>query len=220
MDKTTLLLSGGPDSVTLAYYLKEKKIDFNTLTFLHNPRGSNLDEVNSAKYHAKELGVKNTVFDASFLLPLYANKKQFKFSLGGAKDCIPNNMSQAPLSIHLMLFMASMHSISNDIHSLSWAIHQDDFLKVSEDDIEKVKFYITELIEQEISSSFRINTPFQKLHKQDIFRIAKELDLNVDKTISCFDSKNNVPCGNCIKCTERLNALSNSHLTLKEVWES
>ncbi len=218
MDKTTLLLSGGPDSVTLAYFLKEKKIDFDTLTFLHNPRGTNLDEVNSAKYHAEKLGVKNTVFDASFLLPLYSNKKQFKFSLGGAKDCIPNNMSQAPLSVHLMLFMASMHSISHDISSLSWAIHQDDFLKVSEDDIEKLKFYTTELIEQEIGGNFRINTPFQKYYKQDVFQLAKELGLSIDKTISCFDSKKNVPCGKCIKCTERNNALSNSKLTLKDVW--
>jgi 7-cyano-7-deazaguanine synthase len=220
MKNTTLLLSGGPDSVTLGYYLKDQKIDVNAITFLHKPRGSNIDEVYSAEYFAKKLKISHKIVDVSFLVDLYGYNKNYKFSLGGAKDCIPNNLQQTPLSVHLMLMMASMYSISNNIFSLSWAIHQDDFIKIAENEFEKIKYFVTELISDEIGQPFEILTPFQKLHKQDIVKISNEFNIELDKTISCFDSIQNKPCGVCIKCIERENAFVNGEKYLIDLWQN
>ncbi len=49
MNTTTLLLSGASDSVTFGYFLRDKNFKFNAITFFHSPRGSNIDEVDSAK---------------------------------------------------------------------------------------------------------------------------------------------------------------------------
>ena len=218
MKKTTLLLSGGPDSVTLAHILNQNYNVVHGITFLHNPMGSNFDEVNSAKYFASKLGLIHKIFDVSFLYELYKNDPNYKFSLGGAKDCIPNGLKQTPLSVHLMLNMAAMYSISNGIHSLNWGIHQDDFIGTTEKEIDKLIYLSSELISDELGKPFKILTPFKEYHKKDIIEKGNYMGINFDKTISCFVSENDNPCGKCIKCVERNIAFENSNLTLKSLW--
>lgn len=218
MNETLLLLSGGPDSVTLAYHLKDQKRKFKGITFLHQPRGSNTDEVEAARFHAGKLGFEHEVIDVSMLVNVYRKNPVYKFSVGGAKDCIPDNYRQAPLSVHLMLMMAAMNAASQDIYSLSWAIHQDDFITITEKEFEKIKYLTCELISDEIGRAFEIETPFRKLYKQDIINLAGTLHVDIQHTVSCFSSFDNTPCGTCIKCVERRNALENNHLHLADVW--
>ncbi len=138
------------------------------------------------------------------MLELYGNNPAYKFSLGGAKDCIPNNLKQTPLSVHTMLLMASMYAVSNEIYSLSWAVHQDDLIKITENEIEKIKYLISELVSDEIGKQFFNINAISKTTQARYFCIKKNLwKINFNLTVSCFDSNNNIPCGKCINtCRE------------------
>ena len=54
------------------------------------------------------------------------------------------------------------------------------------------------------SSRFRIHTPLQDLSKAGIVRLALELGVPVDRTLSCYDpTRDGRPCGHCDACILR-----------------
>ncbi|WP_461829378.1 7-cyano-7-deazaguanine synthase [Aquifex sp.] len=66
---------------------------------------------------------------------------------------------------------------------------------------------LEEVISKGLGRKFVIETPFYGMHKGDILRLyGKEIPLEL--TLSCISPVNGKPCGKCIKCKEREEALS------------
>lgn len=69
MDKAVVILSGGPDSVTVAYWAKKQSYDVYGLTFNYGQKAQ--IEIKIAKELAKEPGINHRIVDISTLSEIY-----------------------------------------------------------------------------------------------------------------------------------------------------
>lgn len=54
----------------------------------------------------------------------------------------------------------------------------------------------------------RISTPLLHSCKRDVVKAARKLGVPIDRTWSCYSPQNDQPCGACLACTTRQEALS------------
>ena len=69
MEKAVVILSGGPDSVTVAYWAKAQRYDVSAITFDYGQKAQH--EIEVAKEIAQGLGIKHRVVDLSNLSEIY-----------------------------------------------------------------------------------------------------------------------------------------------------
>ena len=51
-----------------------------------------------------------------------------------------------------------------------------------------------------------VETPFARMHKDDVIRLGVELGVPLELTLSCMNPKDGAHCGQCSKCRERRDA--------------
>ena len=51
-----------------------------------------------------------------------------------------------------------------------------------------------------------VDTPFARMHKDDVIRLGVELGVPLELTLSCMNPKDGAHCGQCSKCRERRDA--------------
>ncbi len=69
MEKAVIILSGGPDSVAVAYWAKEQGYDVSAITFNYGQKAQ--IEIERAREIAEELGIAHQVVDLSNLSQIY-----------------------------------------------------------------------------------------------------------------------------------------------------
>jgi len=66
---------------------------------------------------------------------------------------------------------------------------------------------LSKVISQSLGKEFRIETPFMGMHKHEVLKFyGREIPLHL--SLSCISPVNGKPCGKCVKCRERKDALS------------
>ena len=51
-----------------------------------------------------------------------------------------------------------------------------------------------------------VDAPFMQMHKSDVIRLGRELDVPLELTLSCMNPRDGLHCGECSKCRERRDA--------------
>lgn len=204
MKDSLIVVSGGMDSITLLYDMKERiavGVSFNYGSN-HNER-----EIAFAKMHCERLGIRHIVIDLDFM------SRYFKSSLLEGADAIPEghyadeNMKSTvvPFRNGIMLAIAAGLAESEGLKYLMIANHSGDHTIYPDCRPEFIRA-MSDATRFGTYPSIEILAPYTNITKTDIARRGKQLGVNYAETWSCYKGGEK-HCGKCGTCVERKEAL-------------
>ena len=204
MKDSVIIISGGMDSTTLLYDMKERialgvSFDYGSN---HNER-----EISFARLHCDRLGIKHIVIRLGFM------HEYFKSSLLEGADAIPEghyadeNMKSTvvPFRNGIMLAIAAGIAESNGLKYVMMANHGGDHAIYPDCRPEFVKA-MSAATKAGTYPGIEVLAPYTDLTKTDIARRGKQLGIDYAETWSCYKGGER-HCGKCGTCVERREAL-------------
>src|SRR5690349_19821524 len=207
MPKAVVLLSGGLDSATALAIAKSQGFDCYALSFRYGQRHA--AELDAARRVAKHVGVTQHVI-------LDIDLRQFGGSALTSDIAVPKD--RAPDDSIPVTYVPARNTIFLSF-ALAWAEvlgAQDIFIGVNALDYSGYPDCRPEYIAayQRMAdlatkagvegSRLRIHTPLIQMTKAQIIRKGRELDVDFDLTLSCYDpTPTGAPCGRCDSCQLR-----------------
>jgi len=211
MKRCVAIVSGGIDSITLYYYLKNKEYNVDILSFDYG-----------AKHNAKELPMieKHIIKceDTHIIIPLEFINEHFNSSLLKSGEDIPEghyedeNMKSTvvPFRNGIMLSIAIGYAESKGISKVFLGSHAGDHAIYPD-----CRSIFTKAMSMAGTlgtyNEVQVVSPFNDLTKADIVSIGYGLNIKYENTWSCYKGKN-VHCGVCGTCVERKEAFALSNL--------
>ena len=200
-----IVVSGGMDSVTLLYDMKDSialavSFDYGSN---HNAR-----EIPLAAMHCGRLGIRHITIGLDFM------QKYFKSSLLDGADAIPeghyadDNMKSTvvPFRNGIMLAIAAGIAESNGLKNVLIANHGGDHAIYPDCRPE----FVSAMDAATTAGTYvgvRVVAPYTNLTKADIARKGKRLGIDYAETWSCYKGGEK-HCGRCGTCVERREALA------------
>lgn len=211
-----IIVSGGMDSVTLLYDMKDRialavSFDYGSN---HNAR-----EIPFAELHCRRLGIKHITISLDFML------EYFKSSLLEGADAIPEgqyadeNMKSTvvPFRNGIMLAIAAGIAESNGIDNVLIANHGGDHA-IYPDCRPGFISAMNNATEAGTYNNVHILAPYTNIKKSDIARRGKELGIDYSETWSCYKGGEH-HCGRCGTCVERREAMAEAGIVDTTVYD-
>jgi 7-cyano-7-deazaguanine synthase len=217
--KCVVLLSGGIDSSTLLYYLKDLGYDCYPLTILYGQR--HFKEQLSAQWIAQSLDLLKvyTIVDLTALGALLpsALTKVGEIPEGHYTDAV---MSQTvvPNRNMILLSVAAGYAKGLDASYVAYAAHAGDHPIYPDCRPDFIKS-VGETIRLGTGGSVELIEPFQKFSKAGIVELGHKLEVPFELTWSCYQGRE-VQCGKCGTCVEVRLAFIETGITNPIVYES
>lgn len=210
--KAVAIVSGGMDSVTLAYLLKSQGYDLELVSFDYGQRHSR--ELECAKHQAELLGANHTVIDISGIRPLLkgsALTDEVEVPHGHyAEESM--RLTVVPNRNAIMLSIAWGLACSTGADVLACGVHAGDHFIYPDcrpafvESLEAALRIGTEGHRQE---GLQLIAPFVHMSKTDIAEVGGMLGVPFEHTWTCYEG-GEVHCGKCGSCTERKEAFRDS----------
>ena len=202
---TTVLLSGGMDSVTALYHALTEHQVTDALSFDYGSR-HNHSEIPFAKHHAERLGIRHTVIPLGFI------GEYFTSDLLKSGGEIPDGHYEeesmkrtvVPFRNGIMLSIAAGFAESRGSAGLVIAAHSGDHA-IYPDCREPFMQAIGEAIRAGTYAGIAVLRPFIALTKAEIAARGAALGVDFSKTWSCYKG-GSIHCGTCGTCVERREA--------------
>ncbi len=217
--KAVLLFSGGPDSTSAAYLLKDSR---NLVLFtVHEPeRTRNHSEVASALKIAKGIELPHKVIDMAFSNQLFDDVERIAVGLGGGNapgkgnilplslskaKCVAPGKSEAPFSLAFLHLSAAIYAAAHDVEEIIWAVHRDDDVPAG---------WIAQYTEQFnmlircFVARVHMSTPVLGYSKRELLDLGGRAGAPLADTFSCLVNSDGTHCGSCHGCIERAAALN------------
>ena len=194
--KVLLMVSGGPDSATLASFVQKESapgVQINAI-YLRSGHPSDDQEIRSANRILQPIGGKLEIIDIS---PTLA-------ALGANRILIHSEASILPFGNVIALGIASSYGIRLGVSKIYIALHADD----ADENVEYTEQYIqgiNGLFGQASSSAPEIVAPFIRMRKSEVFKTGVELGTDYSVTWSCIRGRD-IHCGECGACRARRRA--------------
>ncbi len=201
--KTALLLSGGMDSTTLLWSLKERDQEIHAISIDYGQRHK--VELQSAAALALQAGVEHKVIaldlnaiggspltDPNLAVPHAADKQQIA--------------TVVPFRNMLFVTLAAAYAETQGISDLYLAPVKDDY-KAYRDC--RRPFY--DSLEQSLGlgatrgENFKLHTPFVEMWKTQVVALGLQLKVPYAQTHTCYEGQRPA-CGQCDACAERIEA--------------
>ncbi len=206
--RAILLLSGGIDSTTLLAKLSTEGYEIIAISFYYGQKHH--IELNYAKQNAKNYGVRN-----HHIVEL--DNKLFKSSalvnpeIGIAtheSDQLPIGEINAYVPFRNLIFISTALSYAEtmNINEVYLAFNKDDsnnFWDCKTDFIEKLNAITI------LNGSVRVKAPFINLTKSDVVKLARQLNVDLNNTITCYQPSETTECGVCLSCLTKQKAFEN-----------
>lgn len=205
MKDSVIIVSGGMDSVTLLYDMKDRialgiSFDYGSN---HNKR-----EIAFARLHCERLGIKHIVIELDFM------HRYFKSSLLEGADAIPEghyadeNMKSTvvPFRNGIMLSVAAGVAESNGLKYLMIANHGGDHAIYPDCRPEFISA-MSAATKAGTYPGIEVIAPYTNMTKGDIALKGKSLGIDYAETWSCYKGGER-HCGKCGTCVERREALA------------
>lgn len=204
MKDSVLILSGGMDSTTLLYEMRERIALAVSFDYGSN---HNAKEIPFAKWHCKQLGIPHIVIELGFM------HQYFKSSLLSGDEAIPEghyadeNMKSTvvPFRNGIMLSVATGIAESNNLKYVMMANHGGDHTIYPDCRPEFVQA-MSAATQAGTFPGIEVLAPYTNITKSDIARRGKALGIDYSKTWSCYRGGDK-HCGKCGTCIERQEAL-------------
>lgn len=203
--KSTVLLSGGMDSVTALYHAAAEHDVADALSFDYGSK-HNHREIPFARHHAEKLGVRHTV------IPLHFMAEHFASDLLQSGGAIPDGHYEAesmkrtvvPFRNGIMLSIAAGFAESRGADALVIAAHAGDHA-IYPDCREPFMQAMGDAIRLGTYAGIQVLRPFIDLTKAEIALRGAALGVDFSQTWSCYKG-GAVHCGTCGTCVERREA--------------
>ena len=201
MVRAVVIMSGGPDSVTVAYWAKRKGYEIHGITFNYGQIASK--ETMYAKKIAEKLGIDIKEVDISSLEAIFKGvtalcDKSIPVSSEFERSII------VPFRNGIFLSIAVAYAISVGAQYVFYGAHASDspFYPDCRGEFIRAFEHAAKLgTEEDIS----ILAPFQDMQKHEILRLGVELGVPYELTWSCYlDGEKH--CGRCESCRNRKKA--------------
>ncbi|MDO8563634.1 MAG: 7-cyano-7-deazaguanine synthase [Nanoarchaeota archaeon] len=218
MGKNAIILcSGGLDSVVTAHYVKNK-LKYNSITILFFNYGQKAltEERKASKLCAKKI---HAIF-IEISLPELGNLSTSLINLPGkivqiAKKDLKDTKQESkkwyvPCRNLIFLSYASAltdsefikNNIKSDIFIGFKCEGNDSYPDTTKEFIKK----INSCLSTSCSFSIKIKAPLIEKDKEDIIILGNNLNVDLEKTFSCYSPKNAKHCGICLSCALRKEA--------------
>jgi len=200
------LVSGGMDSVTLAYKLihTDGIQDLHLISFDYGQR--HRKELEAVLYHARELRATRVIADVTSIQPLLSGSALTSLDVEvpeGHYTSENMKVTVVPNRNMIMLAIAAGYAVSHQLDVIAAAVHAGDHFIYPDCRpafIEAVRLAI--LLGNEGFNEPFLYTPFINQTKADIVRIGDALGVPWEHTWSCYKG-GNYHCRKCGTCIER-----------------
>ena len=201
--KCVVILSGGPDSVTVAYWAKSRGFDVHTVTFDYGQKAK--IEISRAQEIAEALGATHKVIDLSRLSEIYEGVT----SLVDEDIEVTEEFSDpiiVPFRNGVFMAVTVAYAVGIGATHIFYGAHASD--EPFYPDCRR-EFYeaFQEAARLGTETEMVIQSPFSDMPKSEIIRKAVELGVPLDRTWSCY-LNGPVHCGRCESCNNRRNAFA------------
>jgi 7-cyano-7-deazaguanine synthase len=206
-EKCVIVLSGGPDSTTVAYWAKKQGYDAYAISCKYGQIASK--EVEHAKIIAKQLEIPLKIIDLSGLKEIY---------LGVTSVCDENitmtsNFSQpiiVPFRNAIFLSIAVAYATSIGATKIFYGAQGSD--EPFYPDCRK-EFYksFEKTARLGTNEKLTIESPFSNGPKSDVIKIGSNLGVPFDLTWSCYFGGEK-HCGKCESCVNRKKAFKEAQI--------
>ncbi|MCH8517766.1 MAG: 7-cyano-7-deazaguanine synthase QueC [Cyclobacteriaceae bacterium] len=204
-----LLLSGGIDSTTLLAKLSNENYEVVAVSFHYGQKQG--IELNYAKNNAEKYGVKKhhiieldkTLFKSSALVNCEIDITTYK------NNELPEGQVNAYVPFRNLLFISTALSLAETmkINEVYLAFNSDDnanFWDCRTDFVEKINAIANS------NTSIQIKTPFINFSKTQVVRLARQLSVDLNNTITCYQPNKESECGVCLSCVTKQKAIENA----------
>ena len=206
--KAVVILSGGPDSVTVAYWAKSQGYDVTAITFDYGQKAQH--EIEIAAEIAEGLGIEHKIVDLSNLSKIYEGVT----SLVDKTINVTSEFTD-PIIVPFRngVFMAVTVAYADGIgaNHIFYGAHGSD--EPFYPDCRR-EFYeaFQKAAQLGTEKPIEIRSPFSDVQKSDIIKAAVELGVPLEKTWSCY-LNGSVHCGVCESCNNRQKAFRQAGIT-------
>lgn len=208
MSRYVAVVSGGMDSVTLAYYLADRGHAVNLLSFDYGQR--HVKELQCAQAAAAHLGVRHDVVDLAGLRPLIATSALTGDTPVPDGHYAEESMKQTvvPNRNAIMVAVATGVAVAREADGVAVGVHAGDHYVYPDCRPEFTDAMQTAMRLGNagfINPDFELLAPFVMMTKADICALGHSLNVPWDDTWSCYKG-GDVHCGTCGTCVERIEA--------------
>jgi 7-cyano-7-deazaguanine synthase len=197
-----LLASGGLDSTTLAYWLREKGIPFRLLFIDYGQHCANTERTRLAEVLPEGEFGQVTVLNVA---DIYRGCKSRLISEPNLwEDDVTAADLYLPYRNLLVLAIASAYAQANKMSEVYAAFINSNHAKeidCSAEFFQRLGEMLTDY------GSVEIKMPFRDKSKREVAEIGLRLNAPIARTFSC-QAASTVPCGACPNCVDRLEALN------------
>lgn len=203
--RTVLVYSGGMDSTTLLYFLREQGQEVFALSVDYGQRHKK--ELEYARSLTGDLGVVHEVADLSGIQNLLGGS-----SLTATDIEVPEGhyaeetmkLTVVPNRNMILLSVAAGWAISKKCDTVSYAAHSGDHA-IYPDCREAFAQALDQTIQLADWHVVSLNRPFVDKTKADLVRLGSDLGVPFERTWSCYKG-GETHCGRCGTCVERREA--------------
>lgn len=211
--KTVLLISGGPDSATLAHYLHREKSTtqhnhYVNALYLRTGEHSDDREIEAANRIVSSLNWKLEIFDIKDLVK----------GLGGSRLLVHSEAAIMPFGNAIALSIATAYAFQLKADGILIALHKDD----ADENLEYTRPFFDhfeQLVAYAHEHGPMIQTPFINMTKSEVFQFGNGLGVDYSLTWSCI-RRGVVHCGYCGACRSRRRAFNLANLTDSTEYET
>ncbi len=205
--KTVVVCSGGMDSVTLAYLIKEEHDISSLVSFNYGQRHQK--ELDYAALTAADLGAQHNIIDISNIAPFLTGS-----SLTDHIDVPDGHYSEENMRVTvvpnrnaIMFSIAFGIAAGENASAVAAAVHAGDHFIYPDCRPEFIDaFSVMQNFALEGMWEINFHTPFVNITKAKIAQIGTKLNVPFEKTWSCYKG-GEIHCGRCGTCVERQEAL-------------
>jgi len=204
--KAVVLLSGGMDSTTAAYWAKDKNYELIALAFDYKSK-HNDSEFACAQRTATRLGIELHRIPLDFINDMF---KSDLLSSGGeipeghyAEETMKRTV--VPFRNGIMLSCAIGFAESHDCEAVIIGNHAGDHAVYPDCRTEFI-LALSAAAHSGTYSGVQILSPFCEITKADIAKLGDDLLVNWTDTWSCYKASSDIHCGRCSTCVERAEA--------------
>jgi len=197
-----VILSGGMDSTTLLYDLKNRGLNLIAISFEYKQK--HIKEIECAKMTCKKLNVEHKILNLDVLsdvAPSSLTRNEIDIPDGHyAEDSMKQTV--VPNRNMVMISLAASFAMSKKINKLYYGAHAGDHIiypDCRKEFIDKIK----EILLISDWHKVEFEAPYFNINKADIVEIGKNLNVDYSLTWTCYNGRLKA-CGKCGSCNERL----------------
>lgn len=210
MSKAIAIVSGGMDSVTLAYDLAKKGFDLHLLSFNYGQRHKK--ELLFANMCAQHLGADHDIIDLSGIAPLLDNNSLLDGSIEvpeGHYEAESMKATVVPNRNAIMLSIATGVAVAEGALCVATGVHAGDhaiYPDCRPQFITDMNYAMVVGNDGFAVDGFGVVAPYVLWTKQEIAVHGRDLGVDYRLTWSCYNGRD-LHCGKCGTCVERHEAL-------------